>query len=382
MLAGIAIFHRKALLIAAAGLASIIAYAALFTAFPAGTGPSALMAHLRHEWVTFTNLFLLLVGFELLSNQFERSKVPDHVPAVLPHNWAGGFVLLGIVFALSAFIDNIAGAVLGMVIARHVYRARIRVGFVAAIVAAANAGGAGSVIGDTTTTLMWLNGVSPLAVLPAFVGSAAAFVVFGTGAAIQQHRYQPIVAHSGEAPDLEWKRVGIVTFILAAAVATNVVANAAGVGDKFPWLGLAVSAAIAVTSPFAAPDWKLIKPGVKGATFLVLLVAAASLMPVQSLPVASWQSVAGLGVLSAVFDNIPLTMIALSQGGYDWSLLAYSVGFGGSMVWFGSSAGVAVSNIYPEARSFVRWVKEGWFVPVAFAVGFIVQLVVVGWRPS
>jgi len=43
-----------------------------------------------------------------------------------------------------------------------------------------------------------------------------------------------------------------------------------------------------------------------------------------------------------VFDNIPLTRLALEQGGYDWAALAYAVGFGGSMLWFGSSAGVAV----------------------------------------
>ena len=43
-----------------------------------------------------------------------------------------------------------------------------------------------------------------------------------------------------------------------------------------------------------------------------------------------------------MFDNIPLTALALKQGGYDWGFLAYAVGFGGSMIWFGSSAGVAL----------------------------------------
>jgi hypothetical protein len=47
----------------------------------------------------------------------------------------------------------------------------------------------------------------------------------------------------------------------------------------------------------------------------------------------------GLGFLSAVFDNIPLTALALKQDGYDWGFLAFSVGFGGSMIWFGSSSG-------------------------------------------
>ena len=382
MLLGIAVYHRQALPIAAAGLAAVIAYEALFTQFPTGTGADALLAHAEHEWVTIVNLLLLLIGFELLSNQFERSNVPDHLPAILPDDWTGGLVLLGLVFVLSAFLDNIAGAVLGMVVARHVYSGRVRVGFVAAIVAAANAGGAGSVIGDTTTTLMWLDGISPVTVLPAYVAAVPAFLVFGIAGALQQHRYQPIVADVLPGHPLEWRRIGIVGFVLAAAVATNIIANGAGVGESFPWLGLAVCLALLVSSPVAAPNWSLIPHAARGAAFLILLVATASLMPVGSLPHPSWQSTAGLGVLSSVFDNIPLTVLALEQGGYDWALLAYAVGFGGSMVWFGSSAGVAVSNLYPEAKSVVRWIKEGWFIPLAFFVGFAVQVLLLGWRPG
>ncbi len=381
-LIGIAVFHRHVLPVAAAGLAVILGYEALITQFPTGTGAAALGEHLAHEWVTFANLLLLLVGFEILSNQFEQSNVPDHLPRYLPDGWTGVLVLLGMVFVLSAFLDNIAGAVLGAVIARHVYQGRVRIGFLAAIVAASNAGGAGSVIGDTTTTLMWLHGVSPLAVLPAYAAAIPAFAVFGIAGALSQHRYQPILAHNPAGHPLQWRRIGIVAFILAAAVTTNIVANATGVGEDLPWLGMAIWAAIAVTSFVAQPDWAVTRPAARGALFLVLLVAAASLMPVDSLPSPSWQSVAGLGMLSAVFDNIPLTILALNQGGYDWGLLAYAVGFGGSMIWFGSSAGVAVTNMYPEARSVWRWVREAWWLPIAFAVGFAVQMLVFGWVPS
>ena len=74
----------------------------------------------------------------------------------------------------------------------------------------------------------------------------------------------------------------------------------------------------------------------------------------------------GLGFVSAVFDNIPLTALALRQGGYDWGFLAYAVGFGGSMIWFGSSAGVALTNMYPEAKSVGAWLRHGWYVAVAY----------------
>jgi Na+/H+ antiporter NhaD/arsenite permease-like protein len=106
------------------------------------------------------------------------------------------------------------------------------------------------------------------------------------------------------------------------------------------------------------------------------------MMPVEKLPVASWQSTLGLGFLSAVFDNIPLTALALKQGGYDWGFLAYAVGFGGSMMWFGSSAGVALTNMFPEARSVGQWLRHGWWVAVAYAVGFFVMLAVWSWHPG
>lgn len=382
-LLGVAIFHHRTLEVALAGLAAILAYQALVSGFPTGVGLGALGEHLRHEWVILTNLMLLLVGFELLSNQFERSNLPDHLPSLLPDNWTGGVALLGIVFVMSAFLDNIAAAVIGGVMARHVYQGRVSVGFLAAIVACANAGGAGSVIGDTTTTIMWLNGISPLRVLPAYVAAGVAFVVCSLAGARSQQRYQPILAKDEPDHPLQWRRVWIVMFILAAAVATNITANALTEGEETaPWLGLAVWAALILTAFVAKPDWAVARPALKGASFLVALVAAASLMPVNALPDPTWQSSLGLGFLSAVFDNIPLTALALEQGGYDWALLAYSVGFGGSMVWFGSSAGVALTNLYPEGRSVFRWLREGWFVPLAYVLGFLVMLLLLGWNPD
>jgi Na+/H+ antiporter NhaD/arsenite permease-like protein len=383
MLVGIALFHRRALGISITGLVAIVLYEALISAFPTGTGAPALLAHFQHEWVTITNLFLLLVGFEILSNHFERSNLPDHLPNYLPGGWMGGLMLLAAIFVMAAFLDNIAAAILGGVMARHVFKGRVSIAYLAAIVAASNAGGAGSVIGDTTTTLIWLHGVSPLMVVPAYIAAVAAFLVFAPLGARAQHRYQPMLRKDGPGHPLHLRRIAIVGFILIAAVAANVVANMYGNGEEAaPWLGIALWVAIFITSPVAMPDWGVTRPAFKGAVFLVALVAAASLMPVKSLPEASWHSAFGLGLLSSVFDNIPLTVLALRQGGYDWAILSYAVGFGGSMAWFGSSAGVAITNEYPEARSLKRWLVEGWFVPVGYVVGFFVLLLLWGWHPS
>jgi hypothetical protein len=105
-------------------------------------------------------------------------------------------------------------------------------------------------------------------------------------------------------------------------------------------------------------------------------------MPVEILPPASWQSAFGLGFLSSVFDNIPLTALAIKQGGYDWGFLAYAVGFGGSMIWFGSSAGVALTSQYPEGRSVVLWLRHGWHIAVAYVIGYFVMLAAIGFHPG
>jgi Na+/H+ antiporter NhaD/arsenite permease-like protein len=382
-LVGVALFHRRALPIAATGLAVVIAWKWLVTGFPAGPGMAGLAAHAAHEWVILTNLFLLLVGFELLAAHFEESGLPKALPKFLPDNWTGAFALLAIVWVLSGFLDNIASALIGGAMAHTLFRGRIRVGYLAAIVAAANAGGAGSVIGDTTTTMMWISGVPPVAVLHAYVAAAVALVVFGIPAARAQQKFAPIIKDPDPALHVDWVRVAIVAFILAAAVAVNVGVNAAmpESAGAFPFIGAAVAVTLALTTAWRRPDWSLIPGAVKGSVFLLCLVASASLMPVDSLPAPSWQSALALGFVSAFFDNIPLTALALEQGGYDWGVLAFAVGFGGSMLWFGSSAGVAISNMYPEARSTGRWLKEGWLVPVAYFVGFAALLATLGWQP-
>jgi Na+/H+ antiporter NhaD/arsenite permease-like protein len=146
-------------------------------------------------------------------------------------------------------------------------------------------------------------------------------------------------------------------------------------------VGLAAFLAIVLASPVREPAWALLPGAFKNTVFLLALVLAASLMPVAQLPSPSWQTALGLGFVSAVFDNIPLTALALSQGNYDWGVLAYAVGFGGSMIWFGSSAGVALAHSYPEAKSVARWLKAGWHVALAYVVGFFVLLAVLGWQP-
>jgi Na+/H+ antiporter NhaD/arsenite permease-like protein len=383
-LLGVALFHHHTLPVALGGLVAIIIYKVAFTGFKFGTGLAGLIGHLEHEWVILANLFLLLMGFAILSRHFEESRIPDKMPALLPDDWKGALVLLVLVFILSSFLDNIAAALIGGTVARYVFQGKVHIGYLAAIVAASNAGGAGSVVGDTTTTMMWIGGVSPLSVVEAYVAAIAAMLVFAVPASMQQQKYSPVVKNATAGIRIDYARVLIVALMLIAALAANLGANL-----KFPQLlgvvpvlGLAVWVVILATAGLRQPDWKIMPETFKGTIFLLALVTAASMMPVEKLPAASWQTALGLGFLSSVFDNIPLTALALKQGGYDWGYLAYAVGFGGSMIWFGSSAGVALSNMYPEAKSVGRWVLHGWPVIAGYVIGFFVMLALLGWHPD
>ena len=372
-LLGVALLHHYTMWVSLVGLTAIVASKYLWL------HDFSLAQHLlggqgaEGEWRVLLNLLGLLFGFAILAKHFDESQLPRILPKYLPDDWKGGFALLVMIFVISAFLDNIAAAMIGGAIAFVVFNKRVHIGYLAAIVAASNADGSGSVVGDTTTTLMWIDGVNPVNVLGAYVAAGVALLLFGVIASLQQDKYQRIVKDAPSHVVVAWPKLGVVALILVLTILTNYAFD-------FPALGVWV--AILLGALVVKTPWGELKHATAGTIFLMGLVTAASLMPVDELPAASWLSTFILGFVSAVFDNIPLTKLCLEQGGYDWGMLAYAVGFGGSMLWFGSSAGVALANMYPEARSAVNWLRHGWHVAVAYVVGFFVMLAVMGWNPQ
>jgi hypothetical protein len=153
-------------------------------------------------------------------------------------------------------------------------------------------------------------------------------------------------------------------------------------GLPVDFIGVAVWLVIAISIGMHRPDWEVLPRTLRSSIFLLSLVLIASMMPVGRLPDPSPRTTFGLGFISAVFDKIPLTALALKQRTYRWGHVPYAVAFGGPTIWFGSSAGVAISSICPEAKSVAAWVKGGWFVAVAYLVGFAVMLAFIGWQPE
>lgn len=382
-LIGVALFHNQTFWVAITGLTAIVLYKLFFiSGYPFAEhflGSNSLVDQLIHkdmrqgEWGIIVNLLGLLLGFAVLAKIFEDSGVPDILPKYLPNDWKGPFVLLVFVFVISSFLDNIAAAMIGGTIALVVFKNKVHIGYIAGIVAASNAGGSGSIVGDTTTTMMWIDGVSAFNVLHAFIAAGVALIIVAWFAAHQQDKYQQIVSEAKVNAKIDWVRLGIVLLILVGAIVSNVYYD-------MPALGVWV--AIIIGAIFTKIPWHEVGASFKGAIFLICLVTSASFMPVETLPDASWMTAFILGFVSAVFDNIPLTKLCLEQGHFDWGMLAYSVGFGGSMIWFGSSAGVAITNKFPESRNVMLWIRKGWHVTFAYIAGFFVLFLVWGWEPG
>lgn len=382
-LLGVALFHKQTFWVAIIGLSSILLFKLIFNPsylfFEHFFGENSLIDQLmskenrQGEWGILLNLLGLLFGFGILAKVFEDSKAPDLLPKYLPNDWKGPFVLLIFVFILSSFLDNIAAAMIGGTIALIVFKGKVHIGYIAGIVAASNAGGAGSVVGDTTTTMMWIDGVSAFDVFHAYIAAFAALLIIAWFAAHQQDKYQPIIKDATKGIKIDFGRIAIVVLILIGAILSNFLYD-------MPALGVWI--AIVIGATFRKMPWGEVSASFKGTIFLMCLVTAASLMPVETLPDASWISAFVLGFVSAVFDNIPLTKLCLQQGHFDWGVLAYAVGFGGSMIWFGSSAGVAITNKFPEARNVGLWLRKGWHVILAYVVGFAVILLIWGWHPE
>lgn len=261
-LLGVALLHRHSLQVAFSGLVVVTILKTAWLGFGSMTGVEGLLAHLAHECVSVSNLAGLLLGFAILSRYFEQSGIPKRLPNFLPDDWKGGFALLVLVFVMSAFLDNIAAAIIGGTIASSVFRGKVHVGYLAGIVAASNAGGSGSVVGDTTTTMMWIAGASPLAVLPAYIAAVPTLLIVAWFAARQQQAYSPIIVDAPARSPIDRGRVMVVVLMLGAVLGANILANTrfAGVGDRFPVIGATLWTAILVCTPWRKPDWSVL-PG-------------------------------------------------------------------------------------------------------------------------
>lgn len=379
MLGGLLLFHHHKLRVVGIGFAMLTAV------FASKMGGLEVWAHHfaePHRAHLLMNLALLLPAFALVAHYFEHSGASYGLARLLKSDTA----LLWTVFWLSTVLDNIAAALIGATILLAKYgKENIPFSMIVGLIGASNLGGAGSPVGDTTTVMMFISEDPKIAVMEIFKAFAATIptqVLLCLWATRHDCQPQASLGNSGGGAlreRIEEREV------LAAAVASNV-PEAEGLLDMSekrvqwsmmwpmlaipglvignlkdqPGFGVWVGLCLGLLLAMQKINGKVFKEAIPNTLFLLLLVAAAELLPLEQikpeLNLLPRSVVAVLmGHLSAWFDNIPLTAICLNLKGFDWGLLAYCVGYGGSAMWFGSSAGVATGLIFPQTYDTKRW---------------------------
>ena len=308
-----------------------------------------------------------------------------------------------ITFFLSAVLDNLTSTIVMIsILNKLVQDKKVKWLLLGLVIIASNAGGAWSPIGDVTTTMLWIGGqITPLNIVKqVFFASLVSMVVpaliinFLVKGPIT---LKPVIENNLNFNSNAFERnlifyvgIGCLLFVPIFKtfthlppymgmllclgiiwVVTEVLHNKKGDDEKGL---LSVNHAIR----------KIDTPSIL--FFFGILMAIASLEYVGVLPqmAAYLNSSIGdinlvaiaIGLLSAVFDNVPLvaalqSMYSLEQypqDHYFWELLAYTAGTGGSCLIIGSAAGVAVMGI--EKIDFFWYLKKvSWIALIGFLAG-------------
>ncbi|MEA2092034.1 MAG: sodium:proton antiporter NhaD, partial [Campylobacterota bacterium] len=112
-----------------------------------------------------------------------------------------------------------------------------------------------------------------------------------------------------------------------------------------------------------------------GALYFIGWLALAAVVYDPSVLGPTWSNI-GVGFLSAIVDNIPVMSAVLKASpdmGLDqWMLVTLTAGVGGSMISFGSAAGVGVMGKLPGVYTFGAHMKYAWTIVIGYFVSIAI----------
>jgi len=360
---------------------------------------------LTHHLSAISEIVFFLLGamtiVELIDAHDGFQNIADAIKTT--HKTKLIWLIAIITFFLSAVLDNLTTTIVMIsILNKLIQDKKVKWLLLGLVIIASNAGGAWSPIGDVTTTMLWIGGqITPLNIIKqVFLASLVSMVVpaliinFLIKGPIT---LKPVVENNLNFNSNAFERnlifyvgIGCLLFVPIFKtfthlppymgmllclgiiwVVTEVLHNKKGDDEKGL---LSVNHAIR----------KIDTPSIL--FFFGILMAIASLEYVGVLPqmAAYLNSSIGdinfvaiaIGLLSAVFDNVPLvaalqsmyTLEQYPQDHYFWELLAYTAGTGGSCLIIGSAAGVAVMGI--EKIDFFWYLKKvSWIALIGFLAG-------------
>jgi Na+/H+ antiporter NhaD/arsenite permease-like protein len=305
-------------------------------------------------------------------------------------------------FVLSAIIDNLTATIVLVTILQKVIHDRsLRLWFAGMIIVTANAGGAWSPIGDVTTTMLWIGKkvTTPELIKYLIVPSLVCMIV-PTFIASRYKIFKGEIDKMNDKIELTPKGPTMLYLGLSSILFVPVFKT---VTHLPPYVGMMLS--LAVVSVFAevysrSKAFVDSRSGAGAHThhnpvhvaltkiempsilfFLGILMAVAALESLgllfgfaQDLNAAIPNSdivVAIFGFISAIIDNVPL--VAASMGMFSepvdhplWHAIAFAAGTGGSMIIFGSAAGVVAMGM--EKINFFWYLKNISFLALVGSV--------------
>ena len=315
-----------------------------------------------------------------------------------------------ITFFLSAVLDNLTTTIVMIsILNKLIADKKTKWLLLGLVIISSNAGGAWSPIGDVTTTMLWIGGqISPLNIIQqTFLASLVSMIVptLIINYIIKGNiELKPNVennlnfnTNSFERNLIFYVGIGCLLFVPIFKTITHLP----------PYMGILLSLGIIWTITELIHKRK--RDNEKGILsvshalrkidtpsilfFFGILMSISSLEVIGILPqmASTLNSSVGninvvaicIGLLSAVFDNVPLvaalqSMYSLNdypQDHYFWELLAFTAGTGGSCLIIGSAAGVAVMGI--EKIDFFWYLKKmSWIALIGFIAGvgtFLIQ---------
>lgn len=350
----------------------------------------AVEGQLAHSLAEIAGILFFLMGamtiVELVDAYEGFSIITDRINA--KSQVALLWVVAILTFFMSAVLDNLTTTIVMVSLLKKLIKDHDRrLFYCGMVVIAANAGGAWTVIGDVTTTMLWIKKkITPIPVgMWLFLPSLACLIVplFFVSRYLKGPVERP--EHVSHAHYKKLKPYQSLLFLCLGFGGLLFVPVFKAVTHLPPFMGVMFSLSIMwIVSEIVKHDMDqetrssthvlaILKKIDTGSMlfFLGILLAVNSLASVGILKqaaegldayVGNKNAIAILiGLLSAVVDNVPLVAAGIEM--YDmpvdnqfWIFLAYCAGTGGSCLIIGSAAGVAAMGL--ERIDFMWYVKK------------------------
>ncbi len=312
------------------------------------------------------------------------------------------WIVSWLTFFLSAVLDNLTSTIVMVSLLRKlVHDTDLRKMYVGMVIIAANAGGAWTVIGDVTTTMLWIKQkIGTVEVMQElFLCSVACLLV----PLIVLSRYLkgdlPPALHSSRHSDGKniqpWHQALFLTLGLAGLLSVPIFK---AITHLPPFMGMLLALSVlwivGELVSHTMDEKTRTSTGVMAVLkridmssilfFLGILMAVGALGATGTLDnLAMWLDTAVgnhsiiaiiIGLVSAIVDNVPLVaagieMYTMPENDHFWMMLAYCAGTGGSCLIIGSAAGVAAMGLEHidfmwYARKIAPWALLGYFAGI------------------